>query len=224
MTGDPISNRRLREAFAATAREQAPTPECPPAETLWNAVQGTLDPTGLRRVLAHVAGCALCTESWRLAREIADDEADGQRTGSAPDTPDQPSGWVGWASAAAAALAFMTFGLTYDGGSPGAAIARQVDRGTESLELIAPREPASLSDCRPRWTAFADAAYDVHVLNERFELLAEENGLITPDFLVPPNLLPQQPSPVDLRIYIAVKRGLEGVVAERTFDFQCQAP
>jgi hypothetical protein len=178
--------QRLREAFAATSREDVATPDCPPAERIWEAVQNELDATELRKVLHHVATCAVCTESWRLASEIAGESAaEAPLSRPARERP-RALRWFGAASAAAAAvLAVVVIGTNLTDGFSTGSIARS--GAAEELSLVAEDSALTRSECRPRWVPIEGATYDVQVLSEGFELLVEEAGLSSPEFLVPPS-------------------------------------
>lgn len=221
MNEDTRFEQRLRSAFAATSPDDAPTAECPPAEEIWDAVVEELDPARMRWVIAHVAACSVCTESWRLASAIARDGAGRAAGARTPAAPGRRLRWAGWASAVAAGLGFALISLTASWTLPGGSMARSSGADLPVLTLIQPEEPGSPSECRPRWTEFEGATYNVRVLTERFELLTERSGLTEPRFPIPMDLIAGLPAGSELRIHIEVKRGLAGVVANGTFDLHC---
>lgn len=70
-----MESRGLRQALAAVAETAVPREDCPAADRIWAAVEGELPPDDLRDVVDHIAKCAVCAESWRLAAELNEEEA-----------------------------------------------------------------------------------------------------------------------------------------------------
>ncbi len=219
MREDELKVRRLRSAFVETTPDDRPTAACPPADAIWDAVGQGLEPGELRRVIGHVASCPACTESWRLASEIVGDEASGTRSRCPPEPHDRRLRRVGWSSALAAMLAMGFFSFFYEGIGPGS-IPRAAAGADTALRLAPPEEPPT-AECELRWTGLEGATYNVQILTERFELLAEESNLTQPRFRVPEELLASRPADTGLRLYVAAKSGLEGTLADATFDVEC---
>jgi hypothetical protein len=61
--------RRLREAYASGA-PRAAGEACEDPEHIWEAVQGTLDPGHVGRLLDHANACTACDRAFQLAREL----------------------------------------------------------------------------------------------------------------------------------------------------------
>lgn len=82
--------REWRRALATAAEEARPRQDCPPAEEVWHAVAGELEPQTLETLLDHVATCPVCAEAWDLARELQAEaaaetgEETGEETGATP--------------------------------------------------------------------------------------------------------------------------------------------
>jgi hypothetical protein len=66
---------QLRILFAHAFVDALPTDDCPPPDTLLDAVGRALPPEARAAVIDHVAVCAVCAEAWRLARAIVGPEA-----------------------------------------------------------------------------------------------------------------------------------------------------
>ena len=61
--------RRLREAYASGA-PRASGEACEDPELIWEAVQGTLDPAHVGRLLDHANACTACDRAFQLAHEL----------------------------------------------------------------------------------------------------------------------------------------------------------
>ena len=221
MIGDERETRRLREAFASTSPDDAPTQACPSPSILWEAARGELEARKVREILDHVAVCTTCTDAWRLASAISGDRlgdtAGAHRSGR---HGFGATSRVGWTAAAAAAGAFLVFSLGYDGSTPAATISRSA--GTE----LAPRElrlvgvEASPSHCQFTWTSFEGATYDVSLLSQESELLEESLNQRQATFAVGEPVLAAVGDSL-LQLHVRVRKDLEGVVAEDLFDVRC---
>ncbi len=210
MSDSQGENARLRAAFAATAPGDAPTADCPPADRLWEAMRGNCAPDELRTLLEHVASCTVCTESWRLGREMEREE--------------RPSWVSGWrvASAAAAVLAVVTLGIAMREMSPGppGSVARTADE--RALELTSGTEPIARSQCLLTWTPFDQATYDVVVSTASLVSVSEANGLERPQYLVPEASLEGIASGASMMILVKVRDSSGSVVESRTLEFQIE--
>lgn len=58
----------LRAAFAVLPLDSVGP--CPPAERLWDALEGDLDVEERRAVVDHLSVCGRCAASWRAARRL----------------------------------------------------------------------------------------------------------------------------------------------------------
>ena len=61
---------RWGERFRASMPAEPDGP-CPPADTLWSAARGQLDPEALRSLSAHLSTCARCGEALAVSAELA---------------------------------------------------------------------------------------------------------------------------------------------------------
>ena len=95
---------RMRRAFAGDAASRA---DCPPADRLWDAVKGQLNPAEAAAVVDHVSSCGACAEAWRIARELEVEEAGG-RTGIP--FPGKRRASAVWPLLAAAAILVLAIG------------------------------------------------------------------------------------------------------------------
>lgn len=63
-----MTDDELRAAFASLPPDQAGP--CPPAERLWDAIEGDLAVEERRAVVDHLSVCAGCAARWRSARRL----------------------------------------------------------------------------------------------------------------------------------------------------------
>lgn len=70
MSGNPLSDERLADAFVAGRPDGARTPACLPDERFWDAARGALATGEVEHLLDHAAECAACGLALRIAREV----------------------------------------------------------------------------------------------------------------------------------------------------------
>lgn len=63
-----MTDGELRVAFASLPPDQVGP--CPPAERLWDAIEGDLDVEERRAVVDHLSVCGGCAARWRTARRL----------------------------------------------------------------------------------------------------------------------------------------------------------
>ena len=185
MTENHDETRRLREAFAATSPEDLATADCPPAERIWEAVTGELGPAEARQMLHHVASCPVCTEAWRLASEIEGGQERAQTATPRPVQKRRAPRWGFIAAAAAAVLAVVVIGENFNDFST---VSTARSGAPEELSLLTEGTTLTRSSCQARWLGVEGATYDVQVLTESLEVLAERKQLRIPEFTVPAEL------------------------------------
>jgi len=98
---------RMRQAFAG---DTAPGADCPPADRIWEAVNGELEPVDAAAVVDHVAACGACAEAWRIAREL-ETEGAAPRPIPFPAKRHVPGVWPLLAAAATLILAIAAWPL-----------------------------------------------------------------------------------------------------------------
>jgi hypothetical protein len=191
MSGADFDVERLRAAWRAAAEGARPRDDCPPAERLWETLRKELPAEARREVIEHLAGCASCSEAWRLAVEMVPEKV--------PEAPASRAWLPGWLTAhrlvplaaAAALAAAVGLGLLLTRG-PGA---RQEpgyreDRAPRIVSRVAEDVPLPRSDFRLRWSPGPEGArYDVRLTTESLEPVAAATGLLTPEWLVPESAL-----------------------------------
>ena len=102
----PEAMDRLRRGFAEFGGSHDLGPDCATSSEIWDAVTGQAKPASVRRIVVHMAGCPLCAESWRAAREVA-------REGGCIPQPDDVAvhtPWLTWVLPVAAALVMVVAG------------------------------------------------------------------------------------------------------------------
>lgn len=201
-----------REAFATTSPADRPSPDCPPAERIWDAARNEATPAELRQLLAHVATCPVCTEAWRLAKEV-------EEAGKAREY-EQPRGqpkkqWL----AAAALFAVVIGGFVIRDAMVPEPVVRSADR--ETLQLLSSGDSLPRDRCLLRWTELEDAIYDVSIRTEDLDPISEASGLEEPEYLVPEEDLARAPEGESLSILVEARCLSEGTIASRTFSFRC---
>lgn len=215
MTSSEAETRRLRAAFASTSPDDVNTGDCPRPERIWDAVRNALPRPEARAILEHVAACALCTEAWRLAREIDDGDA-SEKSEGLEEPPSSSYGRFAAAGAVAAILAYFLVGASVQDLSTGGAIARSTVGG--DLRLTS-SDSLPRASCNPAWTRIDGALYDVEVSDENLELVTAVQGLSSPALQVAEADLPADGS---LLLYILAYDEADGTpLAERTLELEC---
>lgn len=162
----------LREAFAAVA-EVAGGDRCPAPNTLWASACEELEHGENEAVVLHLAECTACAMAWRLAREIARRPSRSLRR---------------WALLAAAAAIVVGAAGILAVRLPRRAVEESVYRGQQGSWLDT-RVPAGTALPRGafvlRWAAGpAGTTYDVHVMTEQLEPVAQASGLKQAEYRV----------------------------------------
>ena len=174
MNDEHPSVHELRAALIEAASRAVPGPDCPEPHALWAVADGSGEPS----VLDHVAACGSCQEAIRLARELA--RAPTSNVVALPSRRWTPVAVIGGALAAGIIGVLLLR-------TPAPEPAPDVMRGDLDVPLRAlsgdrlPRAAAEL-----RWTAGPEGTvYDVRVMNERLDTLAEATELDEPRWTIP---------------------------------------
>lgn len=199
---------RLRRAFALEGPEAG---SCPSADRIFDAAHGGLTKMSEKEqgeLLDHVASCPVCSQSWRLALEIAREVAPGAATAEAEAnaTEGVPGANVvalssrpavppwrralpilsGIAALLLGALALpMLLPGRHGGPDPGM-------RGAETLSIADASGPLDRTRCVLRWRlepAQAGALFTVRAMSESLEVLADQSTLEATELLIAPEKL-----------------------------------
>ncbi len=178
-----MSESWLREAFRPD-RDRGPVEgECPPAERIWMAVQGKLAEAEVRPLLDHAISCTTCDALFRLAREIAGEEARARRIRVARQSV--------LGLAAAAAVVLVATQLLRQ--PPSTAPAMRSGAAESVRSLTAPSLPRQAFVLR--WSAGPpETRYALNVLTEDLQPLFRASGLRTAEHQVPGEALARVPS------------------------------
>jgi len=192
MTNDEIGLDDLRTAWAA---RRGAADDCPADEALWAAARGEAGAEAVRRVALHLAGCAACTDGWRLARDL-----------DAPPLPARAARTAGvafagattmrWWVLSAAAAAVMVALLGYevmDRLRPRSAMAVRAPEAAAIRSMLPPGQPLARADCVLRWSGPAGARYDLRVAREDLSLVSSARALAATEYRVPPERLADLP-------------------------------
>jgi hypothetical protein len=192
MTPAKFENDGLRDAFIADAELQAEGANCPPAERILESVCGELSAKDDEGVLFHIGECGACAAAWRLARELAEDKIP---VGILHRTRGPTIlAWGRWIAAAAVLIVAVGLGVQFMGPN---VEEEPVYRAQESAWLLQegkdgaalPRESFIL-----RWTDGPEGStYDIRVMTEELDLVAEARMLGLSEFHLPPAALAQLP-------------------------------
>ncbi len=185
MIHGPSGTEDLRRAFRERPAGDEPPGDCPAADRLAAAAQDRCSADEFNRILDHTVVCAACAASWRIARELRDEEA-----GAAPARL-RRSGLPAWALAAAAVLA-VAAGVTL---VPQwidlhrAPVYRSNEAPTVRSEIedgrVLPRDRVLL-----RWSCdLEDSVFSVRVMDVDLNPLASADQLQQEEFLVPEQAL-----------------------------------
>jgi hypothetical protein len=207
---------RLRKAFGSLS-QPAPAPAaCPPPEKLWEAARGELPPAQIREIVEHMAACPSCAEDWRLAVAL-------QRPETASNVIHAAERFTfgqrlrNWGLAAAAVLALAVVGVQW---------ARQVDpqagyRGKEDTiqSLVEDGQGLPRQQFLLRWSPpeTQGATYHVEVSTEDLKVIASDDNLHQPRFLVPAYALAGLPPGAHLLWKVDAELPEGGHVTSNTF-------
>lgn len=239
MTYDESEIARLADVFQTAFADEAPRPDCPPAEKIWSAVREEVSPRELRRLLDHVAVCGLCTEAWLLAEEL---EAPHREPLAENEPATAPRGWLpaavaafGERSAAVGRAATVALGRQWLPAAVAAAmlvvaagVAVQTRTGPPptyrtipdgEIELLTDTAgPVPREACRLRWSGPEGARYLVRVLHG-FDVIEEVARLEHSEITVPPEKLSELPPGTRLDLYVEAYLPAERRSVARTFTF-----
>lgn len=167
--------QRLRSAFASLAEDAQTRPDCPDPDRIWRAVRAEPGPQETAGIVAHIAACPVCAESWRIAIEL------GAAPRSARAAP-RPRRWVRWGAFAAslAAASLAVFVAT----RPPAPPPTYRDGEVAVLRSVVPEDRAlRRAECLLRWTGGPPRArYSITVVTETLEPVARAQGLDRPEY------------------------------------------
>jgi hypothetical protein len=192
MTPAKFDDDELRAAFIADADMQSEGASCPPAERILESVRGELSAQDDEKVLLHVGECGACAAGWRLARELAEEKIPVGRDHRARGPTILV--WGRWVAAAAVLVVAVGLGLQYMRPEVEEA---PVYRAQESAWVLMegedgealPRESFVL-----RWSDGPQGStYDIRVMTEDLEMVAEARRLESSRFQVPPEALEALP-------------------------------
>jgi hypothetical protein len=155
-----------------------------------------------RAVLAHLAECGACAAAWRVARELGS-RADATGAAEKGSSAGVPSGRARAipvstrvAALAAAAVLVAAVGLVLRGPVPARAPSADVRAsGSEWIRTLVPEdEVLSRENCLLRWTPGpTGSTYDVRVMTESLDAVANGRGLESAELPVPAALLDKVP-------------------------------
>jgi hypothetical protein len=194
MNPPQFKDEQLRDAFVMDAELQADGADCPPAETILESARGELPAAEDEKVLYHVGECGACAAAWRLARELAEEKVPvgAPHRARGPTIPT----WGGWLAAAAVLVLAVALGVQFLG--PSEIVEEPVYRAQEGDWLLLegadgetlPREGFLL-----RWSDGPEGStYNIRVMTEELDLVAEARSLERSEFQVPPSALSEFPS------------------------------
>jgi len=182
------SDQTLRAAFAALSLEARPAQNCPTAEELFIAANGSAARKRFEEIVEHTVGCGACAESWRLARELNA----GLEQAAAPGRS-WTRGWLLLPLAAAILLAVGLPLMRQWSGDSSAPVWRA--GGQREITSLQPEDkPLPRDQFMLRWSEPAPGArYRVDVGGERLEPIATGDELVRPEFQVPAAALASLP-------------------------------
>jgi hypothetical protein len=209
------SGERLREILLASTGEDRGE-GCPDSALLWRGARGELPREELGTLVDHVATCGHCTETWRLAREMA---VSSRRT----EVPQTSTGWLRrpgarWAALAAAAVLVVAAGVVlFRPGPEPVSTHREAAEG-EIRSLVPETLALPRSACLLRWTDLGEGAlYGVSVATVGLEPLFTATSLEDSELLVPEPVLAGLPPGSTILWQVEASLGEGRHVVSRTF-------
>lgn len=202
----PPELENLRRVFAAEG--PAAAGPCPPADRIFAAAHGELageeGAAELGEILDHVAACPECTEAWRLAVEIGRELASGAATvdagsrgrviaGNFRRGSGEPGGLRRWSLPLGliAAVLLVAIGLQLLPKAPPAL------RGDGEILIEDASGPLERERCVLRWRLVPKqpgALFEVRVMSEGLELLAQRTALTASELELPAERLENIPA------------------------------
>ncbi|MDX1501350.1 MAG: hypothetical protein R3325_03230 [Thermoanaerobaculia bacterium] len=173
----------LRRAFGA--RTQRPSGEaCAGRDEIWRAVAGELAAPQRRKIVDHLAACAVCAEEWRLAVELGASDASATRDSTATKSPRHS-----WQLAAAALAVLLAGALAWRMNGPAVeepAVYRDLS-GSGIRSLVPQEVPLAPHGLVLRWEGGFEAdSYTLRLSDDRLETLALLEGLEEPEARIDP--------------------------------------
>ena len=184
---------KLRDGFNEPVDHER-TPSCPDDEVLWQAARGELDAESLAPILDHVAGCASCTESWRMALAIGEEAGLAAASNVVPFYR-RPVVW-GLVAVAASLLIVSLFvpGILDSGTAVPADEFR--DASSVALESLLDETVAwAPNDVTLRWSPGPEGTlYTVELADANLDVLGRSEQTDRPEYRVPAETLAGQPA------------------------------
>lgn len=197
----------LRRAFSAPV--ESAVAECggPASERIWAARHGELTIEERREVVDHVALCAQCAESWRLAGELGSpseaeaDEVEWRRP--AVVLPFRRRVWSEGLRWAAAAVLVLAVGFSFENwrDQPKVLVRGEDEVAVESL--VEEDKPLPRADFVLRWSAVEGATYRIEVTDEDLDPIDSAEKLTEPRYKVAAEKL--APLPAGARVFWQVE-------------------
>jgi len=193
MTTDSDADQRLRFAIASLDEIRGTGTDCPAAGRIWESATGGLPPLDDRAVVSHVGECGSCSAAWRIARELARDEAPAASV--APSKGVTWRNWVPMAAAASLVVAVVSVGVLWLREPADGPPVYRTQQG-DLLEAVPPVSGAlSRDSCVLRWTAGPEGtAYGLLVMDTNLRPLARAMWLQRPEYTVTPEDLASVPA------------------------------
>jgi hypothetical protein len=188
MTHEEIGLEELRAGWAA---RRGSADDCPADEVLWAAARGEAAAGLARQVAAHLAGCAACTDGWRLARDLGPAPLPAREAGAAflPGAGRARRATMGWwalsAAAAAAMVALLALEVTDRLRPRSAAPAMRAPEAAGIQSMLPTEKPLVRGDCLLRWSGPAGARYDLRVARVDLTPLVDARSIEATEYRVP---------------------------------------
>lgn len=178
-----LDDRQLAAQWRARAGAEVLTPECPDSESIWRAVTLESQAEERLRVIEHIASCAHCAETWRLAAAFHDPARQ-----SVSNLRPLRRVWPQVSLIAAAVIAAAAIWL----------VVRDQPQTTPVLRTTAVEIRSAVGDATSlprdrfllRWTPGPRGTiYDIEVATTDLKLLSRQMALTTTEYLVPSQVL-----------------------------------
>ena len=181
-----VPDDELRVRWGIRLEHVEPSGDCPGDEAIWAASRGELAAKRAKELLDHVTRCPSCTESWRMAGEIADQAELSQ---ARPRRSNRAIVWAG-ALAASILLALVVFPSLIDDGRtlPGAEFRDAA--GVEIDTLLDEGTAQPRGELVLRWSPTREGSfYRVELATREFQVLHRSLWVDTTEYRVPTEAL-----------------------------------
>lgn len=183
----------VEQALQTALLEDSPAagPACPPADRLWDALEGSLPPDESERLVLHAGACPACGVGLRVARELLRERDGSASPLLAPLSPPRLARRVPWPWLFAGTGTLLTAAALVLWPQPQPAL--RGAGGTSPLRALSAEGRTGREGLVLRWSALPGARYSVRLFTAGLVLVHQQAALTQEELLVPASALRSLP-------------------------------